>query len=271
MALSTDLADAGTERRRNMEILRRFRPEFLVVDLEGAMTATVAVEAAVGVGAAVVAELDCCQEQDDSQRPMLLRFRELWLQGGNDASSPLYEISSARCVRAAGFSSEEKALCFCYTGGTTKAAKCAVVTHAMALSEVRNYHEVCGGGVGPKDVVLQQHSVYWGASFYGEVDIALSFGCTLLFSAAGGPEEVRTAIQEHKVTVAGLVPAVLAGLEPERVPSLQMIFTWGEKLGAKTAQRWAAVGVHVVDLLISTECWLSLYADWGAWVRQGHG
>merc|ERR1740129_344834 len=261
VGLSKDLSDAVAERRRNVEILRSFCPKFLVVDVDGVTR---------------IREVKGAESEDHCEfRPTLLGFRELWLQA--DGNSPPWQPTMVHAMRgdvygdAVAIAARESALCFCYTGGTTKAAKCAVATHAMALSEVRGYPEVCAGAVGPGNVALQQHSVYWGASCYGEVDIALSFRCALLFSVASGPEEVRSAIQVHNVSVAGLVPAVLSGLEPEHVPSLRLIFTWGETLSARTAQRWARAGRRVIDLLISTECWLGLYADWETWVRDGCG
>ena len=39
------------------------------------------------------------------------------------------------------------------------------------------------------------------------------------------------------------------------------IFTWGEALPGSLAHRWAVSDVRVLDLLISTEYWLTLYCD----------
>merc|ERR1719191_2629741 len=121
----------------------------------------------------------------------------------------------------------------------------------MALHEVAAYPKIVDHGRGGR--ILQQHSLYWAASAYGEVDIALAFRCALVFCEAWGVEEVARAIQEHGATCAGLVPSVLAALEPRDVPSLQLVFTWGEALQARTAVAWAR-HARVLDLLISTEC-----------------
>ena len=40
---------------------------------------------------------------------------------------------------------------------------------------------------------------------------------------------------------------------------LRLVLTWGEALQARTALLWAC-RVRLIDLLISTECWLSLFA-----------
>lgn len=92
------------------------------------------------------------------------------------------------------------------------------------------------------------------------MDIALAFGCALRFCEARGVDGVLAAIVGNQATCAGLVPSVLAS-SPLEVLSLRLVFTWGEALQAKVASEWAQ-RKHLVDLLISTECWLSLYADW---------
>merc|ERR550534_2645688 len=85
-------------------------------------------------------------------------------------------------------------LCFCYTGGTTGASRCARVTHGMALHEVSAYPGVVS--MGQHDRVLQQHSLYWAASAYGEIDIALAFGCAVVFCEAWGSDGVGRAIKD---------------------------------------------------------------------------
>eukprot|EP00927_Polykrikos_kofoidii_P018313 TRINITY_DN18474_c0_g1_i1.p1 TRINITY_DN18474_c0_g1~~TRINITY_DN18474_c0_g1_i1.p1 ORF type:complete len:1546 (-),score=234.08 TRINITY_DN18474_c0_g1_i1:137-4243(-) len=168
------------------------------------------------------------------------------------------------CVRFASPTSTygDATLCYCYTGGTTKASRCARVSHSMALHEIDAYPRIAPE-CGCEDRVFQQHSLYWAASAFGEVDIALAFGCALVFCESWDVEGTVLSIKEHEVTVAGLVPSVLAALQHSDVPTLKLVFTWGEALQTRVAQEWART-LHLVDLLISTECWLSLYADWSA-------
>eukprot|EP00929_Paragymnodinium_shiwhaense_P096393 TRINITY_DN57970_c0_g1_i1.p1 TRINITY_DN57970_c0_g1~~TRINITY_DN57970_c0_g1_i1.p1 ORF type:complete len:1517 (+),score=342.69 TRINITY_DN57970_c0_g1_i1:172-4722(+) len=273
VGLSMDLTDKATERRRNREILERFRPRFVIVD--GSRRTLEDVEASSDDAAAAAANVTTT----------VISFAELWHLGGSKTArclqinsqdhaltTPLLAADAARRRPRGGFAQGVQnceVLCYNYTGGTTKASKCVIVTHSMALSEVRSYPQICH--LRPTDRVLQQHSVYWSASCYGEVDIALAFGCALVFSEAKSPDEVAEAIREHEVSCAGLVPVILSGLEPATVPSLKLIFTWGEKLNDKTAKVWTNKERRILDLLISTECWLSLYADWGEWVQSGCG
>ena len=107
----------------------------------------------------------------------------------------------------------------------------------MAIHELNAYPQIAH--LDRQDRVLQQHSLYWGASAYGEIDIALAFGCALVFCEAWDTESVAVAIQRHNVSCAGLVPSVLAALEPSDVPCLKLIFTWGEALQGHVAMEWA--------------------------------
>lgn len=106
--------------------------------------------------------------------------------------------------------------------------------------------------MGCEDRVLQQHSMYWGASAYGEVDIALAFGCALVFAEAWDTENLVAEIRRHSVTCSGLVPSVLAAIEHRDVPTLRCVFTWGEALQASGA---AGVGVAVVVAVWLRFCW----------------
>jgi len=88
-----------------------------------------------------------------------------------------------------------------------------------------------------------------------------------VFCEARTVEEVTAAIERHQISCAGLVPSILASLEPRSLPSLQVVFTWGEALQARTAMQWASA-VHLIDLLIASEYWLTLYADWSDWTQS---
>ncbi|CAK0896521.1 unnamed protein product [Prorocentrum cordatum] len=221
VALSRDLPDRGAELKRNAEILESHRPALVVVD-EVAGVPTHA-------GATV-------------------HFRELWA-AAHAESHPAPQVTATA----------DAILCYNYTGGTTRASRCSRITHRMALHEVTHYPRV--GELTPRDRVLQQHSLYWGASAFGEIDIALAFGCALVFCEAWGTDDVVSVIKKHSATCAGLVPSMLAAIEHADVPTLKLVFTWGEALQPVVAREWGR-RVHLIDLLISTECWLSLYADW---------
>merc|ERR1740129_454241 len=196
---------------------------------------------------------------DATSPAVVLRFNQLWAQA--KASRHEWAASPGWVIGQQAVGSIDATLCFCYTGGTTKASRCARVTHRMALHEVDAYPHMAS--LGCEDRVLQQHSLFWGASAYGEIDIAIAFGCALVFCKAWDTGSVASVIRRHGVTCAGLVPSILAALDHVEVPSLALVFTWGEALKTQTARAWAEQA-HLIDLLISTECWLSLYADWGS-------
>ena len=80
----------------------------------------------------------------------------------------------------------------------------------MALHEVHVYPEVID--ISPEDRVLQQHSLYWAVSAYGELDTAL-VGCALVSCEAWDAERVASAVREHGATHAGLVLSILAALD----------------------------------------------------------
>eukprot|EP00931_Biecheleriopsis_adriatica_P062238 TRINITY_DN37486_c0_g1_i1.p1 TRINITY_DN37486_c0_g1~~TRINITY_DN37486_c0_g1_i1.p1 ORF type:complete len:1502 (-),score=300.09 TRINITY_DN37486_c0_g1_i1:46-4551(-) len=234
VALSTDLPDKATEAQRNGEIIREHRPLILIVD-----------------NAADLAPLRPLLEAGSTT---IIRFSELWAEARLHAPCEAFvEATKRKALRA------DDVCGFQYTGGTTKASRCAIITHSMHASELATYPKITK--LGRSDVVMQNKSLFWAASAIGEIDIALAFGSALLFCEAWDASAVATVFQRHGVTCAGIVPSILDDLQPADVPLLKVVFTWGEALKPRVARRWAK-HVHLIDLLISTEYWLSFYADW---------
>jgi len=247
IAMSRDLPDAAVQRRRNQEILATHRPRLTIVDDNAAFCSYMKHQGS---------------SADASWMPTSVQFRDVWQDAWTGNIRTLAPTTPA---------SPDEILCYCYTGGTTKASRCAIVTHRMALHEVEAYPLVVK--LSHEDRVLQQHSMYWAASAVGEIDIALAFGCALVFCETWGTDDLAAAIRDNGVTCSGIIPSILASIEPDDVPSLKCAFTWGEALQPRVARKWAQ-RVHLIDLLISTECWLSFYADWsasnkGSWVAAG--
>lgn len=158
--------------------------------------------------------------------------------------------------------SPDSVLLYTYTGGTTKHSKCVVVTHAMALWEMKNYHIVLDGKMSSRDRVLQFTSAYWGAAAFGQIDIALAFGACVVFSQSR-TEGLAAVIEEYQITVLGTVPSLLRATYPggpmTKAPSLRLVLTWGEALPVKLSKAWKEV-CFMVDLLIASEYWLALYS-----------
>lgn len=232
VALSTDLAQQDIERLRNQQILSELKPRVLILHSEEQLQPHLGPE------------------------PVFVptvTFRSL-------LASPLGNSFTAPPV------DPTKILCFQYTGGTTGASRCCVATQQMALWEVVKYKEVVA--LDSSHRVLQQHSAYWAASLFGEFDIAWAGGCTLVFANCSNVQELANCIASTEVTCAGLVPSVLETLEDSH--TLKVVFTWGEALRARTAQSWAR-RVHLIDLLIASEYWLCLYADWTKFEQSRNG
>ncbi len=97
--------------------------------------------------------------------------------------------------------SVDAVLSYGYTGGITKALSCVQITHRMALHEVEAHP--CIVELQRSDRVLQQHSMFWAASTHGEIDIALAFGCALVFCETWDTDTLVNAIREGGVTCEG--------------------------------------------------------------------
>eukprot|EP00927_Polykrikos_kofoidii_P042626 TRINITY_DN36659_c0_g1_i1.p1 TRINITY_DN36659_c0_g1~~TRINITY_DN36659_c0_g1_i1.p1 ORF type:complete len:1588 (+),score=250.17 TRINITY_DN36659_c0_g1_i1:219-4766(+) len=233
LGLSGDLK-SQEEERRNQEAILEHKPVLFVVDEVLCGAAATAIAAASKVGTRVVETgvlMGKSQSQPASSRPQPLRTRR----------------------------SPDDALYLCYTGGTTSASKCVVVTHRMALHELVVYPQIAP--LQCSDRILHQSSVYWGATAFGIFDISWACGgCLVLTEAGAGPAEVTRKIRHFRATVVGIVPSVLDALEQNDCPSLRVVLTWGEALAASTVTRWQKQA-HVLDLLIATEYWLVLVAD----------
>lgn len=139
------------------------------------------------------------------------------------------------------------------------------VSHAMVLHEHKAYRDLWSAKRS-RTVVLAHTSVYWGASALGQLSIALAFSGTVVWTEAVDVADLHRCIKEEGVTVLGVVPDHLDLLAPEapehELPSVEIVFTWGERLPRRVADRWRSHSRAILrELLISTEYWLALYAD----------
>mmetsp|Transcript_106721 Transcript_106721/g.311987 ORF Transcript_106721/g.311987 Transcript_106721/m.311987 type:complete len:1437 (-) Transcript_106721:107-4417(-) len=175
---------------------------------------------------------------------------------------PLHDHAVAQIVRARRTAlhylpGEGSTLCYMFTGGSTGSPKCVEITHAMALHETRGYPSLAP--LSPADRVLQNTSVFWAASAWGQLDIALAFASTLCISAVAAPS--THALHDASISVLGSSPSVLSQLAPEELPCMRCAFSWGEAMPPSVAARWRSAGIRLVELLISTEYWLGFYCD----------
>ena len=149
-------------------------------------------------------------------------------------------------------------LAYLYTGGTTGGCKCVQVSHGMAMHEMDGYKQLLPPSSSSPDIVLQNSSSYWGATFLGQINIGLALGACIVFS--DNPTDLTPIIESERITIIGLVPSQLRALSGP-CPALRTIFTWGEKLPENLAKKWIkSKTTQVIELLVSTEYWLSLFA-----------
>lgn len=139
-----------------------------------------------------------------------------------------------------------------FTGGSTSESKCVKITESMVVHELVSYPLILTGLTNPKKV-LQNSSTYWPASAFGQLDIAIAFNACAVLSDG----KIEKSVSDHEIDCIGMVPSVLRSLEA--ISSLKTIFTWGEPLPMDIALKWCT-RVQLIDLLIATEYWLSLYS-----------
>jgi len=221
--LSTDLPDKKMEKARTVMILELLQPLVVVSSVT----------------------------QPSSQRNTVTVSVESLAQHGSLKSTK-------------GFPEDKAVLCLLVTGGTHQ-AKLVQVTHAMLLHERTAYHDVWSPQILPP-VILGQTSVFWGASALGQLSITLAYGGTIVWTDATDISELHQCIREEKVSVLGVVPDMLNLLTPEapaaRLPHIEVVFTWGERLPRRVAEHWRSHPKAVLrELLIATEYWLCLWAD----------
>ncbi|CAE7300620.1 OTAnrps [Symbiodinium natans] len=152
-------------------------------------------------------------------------------------------------------------ICFIFTGGTVR-TKIVEVTHRMFLHEKSSYWELWTPRRRP--VVLAHTSVYWAASALGQLSIALAYGGTAVLTEMTEVAKLQQCIAEEQITVLGVVPEhldLLARKPAEDLPNIDLVFTWGERLPPQLAQRWRGHGAALRELLVSSEYWLTCWAD----------
>ncbi|CAE8650195.1 unnamed protein product, partial [Polarella glacialis] len=229
--LSTDLPDKKLELERNAMAMRLLQPRLVV---------------STGPAAASLPNLG---------RAMCISVHDLEL--AKEALEPTFSELPPGAAPAA--------WCYMFTGGTQR-TKVVTVTHAMLAHERAAYSCVWRPRAGRTAVVLAHTSVYWGASALGQLSIALAYGGTVVWTEAAEVSELRRCIAEEAVNVLGVVPDHLDLLAPtlpaEELPGIEVVFTWGERLPLRVADRWRTHPTAVIrELLIATEYWLSLWAD----------
>ncbi|CAJ1428842.1 unnamed protein product, partial [Effrenium voratum] len=154
----------------------------------------------------------------------------------------------------------DHALAYIFTSGSTGKSKCVTLTNRMAWAECQWYPELfekLGYRVDPrKDRWRLDHEMgWWGAAFFGEVDVALAMAMPIVIMKPTDPDWAK-----QQVTVSGALPSQLNNLWPgaKNAPSsLKVLFSWAERCDVELGKAWKRAGVKVADLLIATEYFLT--------------
>ncbi|MFJ3928559.1 amino acid adenylation domain-containing protein [Streptomyces sp. NPDC090022] len=125
-----------------------------------------------------------------------------------------------------------------YTSGTTGRPKGVLIEHHSVLGFVTAIADLFG--LTPEDRVLGYASANFDVSV-GEIFNALLTGARLHLVRDAerlDVERLQEVLEEGAVTVADLPPAVMALLEPERLPALRVAFVGGEAFSGELVNRW---------------------------------
>jgi acyl-coenzyme A synthetase/AMP-(fatty) acid ligase len=117
----------------------------------------------------------------------------------------------------------------------------------MAMHEMAGYPLVAPS-MSYTDRVIQHSSTYWGATFLGQINIALAFGASIIFCA--NSTDLSEIIDKEQITVLGLVPSQLNAISAP-CPSIRVVLTWGEKMSKQIAEKWKSK-CGLIELLVST-------------------
>ncbi len=235
-------------------------------------------------------ELDKSQSQtnseasdSDSNYPPIAA---LMFTGGTTGKEKLAAVSHSMFVHE--FLTYEK-MTKAVSDSSLEGVKAAAAALPLSVCDKMSMSHSVTTGLESNNKVLCNTSLLWAASTLGQLNIALSLGAEVVFTETYGDNDLeRTLIKENNVNIIGVAPTVLDGLCPEskrntkssngpgtsatassnsdsckqHLPTVDLIFTWGEKLKRTLAERFTGEnGIPIRELLIATEYWLCLWSD----------
>ncbi|MGW4244546.1 amino acid adenylation domain-containing protein, partial [Nocardia sp. NPDC004722] len=125
-----------------------------------------------------------------------------------------------------------------YTSGSTGRPKGVTVTHAGLAG-------LCGEITRRFDVTSTARTLHFASPSFDaavlELLLACGTGATMVIAPAEcyGGEELSELLRAERVSHAFLTPAVLAGLDPNRVPELRALLVGGEACPPEVLARWS--------------------------------
>lgn len=127
-----------------------------------------------------------------------------------------------------------------YTSGSTGRPKGVELTHRGMANVVANSGPAFG--IEPNTRVLQFVSFSFDASVW-EIFMALGFGATLCLgppNQATAEQSVEQIIATCRASLVYLPPALLEVVDPDQVPTVDVVITGGDRVPAELRDRWLA-------------------------------
>jgi amino acid adenylation domain-containing protein len=129
--------------------------------------------------------------------------------------------------------------CVIYTSGSTGESKGVELTHAALANVLDQSREAFGLRLGIRVPQLAPAS---SGPWLWEVLMALTTGGTLCLRSAGlgaSEESLTELIQAASPEVMLVTPALLSVIDPADVPSVRLVITGGDRVGAELVHRWS--------------------------------
>ncbi|KAH8655379.1 hypothetical protein BX600DRAFT_439893 [Xylariales sp. PMI_506] len=152
-----------------------------------------------------------------------------------------------------------EAVAYCiFTSGTTGKPKGVEMEHRAYVTGT--YGRAPGIFRSAESRPLQFSSFAFDASIEDICTTLMVGGTILMPSEDERKNDVQGAINRYAANCADLTPSVAALLEPEKVPSLQVLILGGEALNQALIDRWRSFPVHIINTYGPTEASIGITA-----------
>ncbi|EFE37496.1 nonribosomal peptide synthase, putative [Trichophyton verrucosum HKI 0517] len=138
-----------------------------------------------------------------------------------------------------------------FTSGSTGKPKCITIEHLGFASSADANREILG--LGSKTRVLQFSSYSFDVCIENNLTTLVAGGCICVPSEADCKGDLAKSAREFKVTYADLTPSVARILQPEDMPTVEIVILGGEAMASEDIARWSKK-VRLVNAYGPAEC-----------------